>query len=479
MNIKIKKVTLFGSVCVPGSKSHTIRALILAALAEGKSEIENPLVGEDCISCAKAILELGATVNFLIDTEKNTEAVVWTVQGAGKKAHLPSNIIDVGNSGSVLYFLSPIAATFKGWSIFTGDKSIRSRPVKHIADLLRQAGAETHISHPNCDSPPLLIKGPIKACTLRTDGRLSQYISGMMMAASLLDGTTTIELTDPKETPYLTMTKHWLEKMNIPVQIRKDFTQISVTGPRTIHGFKATIPSDWEAVAFPLIAALISDSTLIIEQIDMSHTQGDEAIADILRAVGGDIVCNPKTKTLTVRGGTMSQIKETKKGWVQGRLAIDRTDTETEKVAELHINCSGFPDAICAIAVIACFIEGRTFIEDIGVCRHKETDRIKAMTSELSKLGATIEEGTDSLIIHGHAPLCADGTNNPEFSLHGGIIESFHDHRIAMSFACLGLGLPPNEELIVKDIECCAVSFPNFVEVMNSIGANFQYQSNT
>ena len=119
-------------------------------------------------------------------------------------------------------------------------------------------------------------------------------------------------------------------------------------------------------------------------------------------------------------------------------------------------------------------MKGTTKIEDIGVCRRKETDRIEVMKSELTKLGAKVEEGDDYIIIHGHAPLTNDGKANPEFVLHGGTVESFHDHRVAMALACMGLGLPEGEEIIIKDAECCAVSFPNFFEAMNGIGAEFR-----
>ncbi|MFI3256773.1 MAG: 3-phosphoshikimate 1-carboxyvinyltransferase [Spirochaetales bacterium] len=465
MILKSKKNDLHGAITVPGSKSHTIRALILATLAEGESHIENPLEGEDCVSCAKAVEKIGACVDFTKDNEKT----VWKVRGAGNNFHLPSDIIDVGNSGSVLYFLSPIVATRTGWSVFTGDKSIRTRPVKHLADLLKQAGAEVHITRPDCDAPPMIIQGPIEAKNLCTDGRLSQYISGMMMAATLLTGTTNIELTDTKETPYLKMTKYWLENMHIPVEMSSDFRHISITGPKSIESFNCTVPSDWEAVAFPLIAALISDSVVTVEQIDISETQGDDAIVDILRSVGADAELDKSSKTLTVRGGTKSRIADIEKGWINGRLAI--VDSETEN--EMRINCSGFPDAVCALATIACFIEGKIILEDIGVCRRKETDRIEVMSKELAKLGADITAGEDFLIIRGHSPLLADGNKNPDFKLRGGTIDSFHDHRVAMSFACLGLGLPDGEEVVIKDFECHAVSFPGFVQTMNALGANF------
>ncbi len=460
MKIIAKKSTLAGTTQVPGSKSHTIRALILAAIAHGNSEIENPLTGEDCVSCAKAIEKLGAKADF-------SNPKLWKVKGAGENAHLPDDVVDVGNSGSVLYFLSPIAATFKGWSIFTGDKSIRTRPVSHLASLLEQAGATVHISRPDMDSPPLLIEGPIKASNIKTDGRLSQYISGMMMAATLLDGTTNIELTDPKETPYLKMTKHWLEGAGIPVSISSDYKHISVSGPHTIKGFNVPVPSDWEGVAFPLIAALVSDSSIVIDKVDTSGTQGDDAIVDVLKAVGADIVLDSDKKTLTVRGGNLSTVEKQENGWIKGRLAV------ASENSELRINCSGYPDAICALAAIACFIEGTIIIEDVGVCRKKETDRLTVMTSELKKLGANIEEGDDFLIIRGNSPIKADGSSNENFCLHGGEVESFHDHRVAMSISCLALGLPEGEEVQINDFECHEVSFPGYFNTMNKIGAGF------
>ncbi len=460
MKIKAKRATLSGKTQVPGSKSHTIRALLLAAIAEGNSEIENPLTGEDCVSCAKAIEKIGAKADF-------SNPAVWKVVGAGEGAHLPSDVVDVGNSGSVLYFLCPIAATFEGWSIFTGDKSIRTRPVRHLADLLEQAGAKVHISRPGVDSPPILFEGPIKASTIKTDGRLSQYISGMMMAATRLEGKTTILLSDPKETPYLKMTKHWLEGAGVPVTISSDYKHISLSGPHKIKGFNVPVPSDWEAVAFPLIAALISGSSIVIEKVDTSGTQGDDAIIGVLTSVGSDIQLNLDDKTLTVNGGPFSTIQNEEKGWVKGRLAV------TSENKTLRVNCSGYPDAVCALAAIACFIEGTIILEDISVCRKKETDRLSVMTSELTKLGADIEEGEDFLIIRGHSPINEDGTRNEAFLLHGGEVESFHDHRVAMSLSCLALGLFEGEELIINDFECYEVSFPGFFNTMNTLGANF------
>ena len=448
MKILAKKTSLSGNIVVPGSKSHTIRALILASLAEGVSHISNPLPSADCLSASKAIQEIGASVEF--DNKNN----IWTVTGAGKNAHLPSNVVDVGNSGSVLYFFTPICATFEGWSIFTGDSSIRKRPVLHLLEALKQLGANCYVSRPEENAPPALVQGPIKAGKVVTDGRLSQYISGLMMASTLMDGKLEIELTDPKEVPYLDMTKYWLESLSVQIEMSSDYKKISITGPYQLKAFDKAIPSDWEAVAFPLIAGLITDSKIVIDNVDGSGTQGDDAIVYVLQSVGADIQWNKETSQLIVTGG-------------------NRLSTENLPEKTLRVNLAGFPDAICALAVIACFIEGKTVLEDIGVCRRKETDRIVVMKSELEKLGAKVEEGEDYFVIYGNSPLLANGEKNPNFKLHGGTVESFDDHRVAMSLACFGLGLPEGEQVIVNDAECCSVSFPKFFEVMNKINANF------
>ena len=150
----------------------------------------------------------------------------------------------------------------------------------------------------------MLIKGPINASnTVKTGGELSQYVSGMMMAACRLNGTLKIELSNPKETPYLYMTQKWLESCGVKVRMSEDFKHIEVDGPVKIKAFDKAIPSDWEAVAFPLIAALITDSELVINNVDLSGTQGDEAIVEVLKSLGADIELDKQICSLKVHGG--------------------------------------------------------------------------------------------------------------------------------------------------------------------------------
>ena len=273
------------------------------------------------------------------------------------------------------------------------------------------------------------------------------------MAASRLNGTTHIELTDPKETPFLNMTRLWLEEMGVKLEISEDYKHIKVHGPVQMKAFDKEIPSDWEAVAFPLVAGLISDSEITIENIDYSGSQGDMAIVDVLKKLGANIIEDKEKNTLTAKHSRLS--------------------TENLPGKELHVNLSGYPDAICALAVAGCFTEGTVIIEDIGVCRKKETDRIEVMQKELEKLGAKIETGSDWFKITGNSPINSDGTKNPDWKIHGGTVESYDDHRVAMSLAVLGLGLETNESVTINNAECCAVSFPDFYNTMNKINAGF------
>ena len=443
MKAVAKKSVLSGHITVPGSKSHTIRALILAAMADGTSHISNPLPSNDCLSTAAAVRQVGAEVDF--------GDSIWTVRGAGKNLHLPEDKIDVGNSGSLMYFLCPVLSTLPGECTFTGDESICRRPVNHLIDALCQFGANGRSLNAGPDgapgtTPPFSFCGPIDVNkTLVTEGALSQYISGFMMAASRLNGTLHMELTNPKETPYLTMTKLWLESVGVPVSISPDFKKIAVTGPVPFKAFDRAVPSDWEGVAFPLVAALISGSEITIDNVDGSGSQGDDKIVEVLQSVGADIEWRRDAEQLIVRGGK----KLSSAGLPNGELVVEM---------------SAFPDAICALAVAACFIEGKTVFTDIDICRKKETDRIKAMTSELSKLGAKIVDEGDRLVVYG----------NGGEGLHGGEVESYKDHRIVMSLACLGLGLADGEKVTVNDAEWCSVTFPHFFEVMNKIGAGFE-----
>lgn len=432
MQVSAKRHTLSGSIEVPGSKSHTIRACLFAAMAEGTSFIRNPLEGADCLSALHAVEAFGATVT--------TEPGLWKVTAPEGGLKLPDQVIDVGNSGSALYFLTPIAATLPGWTVITGDASIRTRPIRQILDAIKELGGDGFCTRPGTDAPPIVVKGPISAGHIEHEGVLSQQISGLLMAGARLPGTTVIDLRTPKETPFVKMTIGWLDSIGIEVTYdEKKMDHFEITGPKPYTPFDRRIPSDWEAAAFPMVAAVITGSKISIPAVDMSGSQGDAAIVDILRAMGADIEVDSS----------------------DGTLHVNRRGSGRTPLSGGEFNCAAFPDAVPALSVAACFAEGDVALTDIGVVRLKETDRIRILASELSKLGASVEEGADFLVVHGKG-----GRN-----LRGAVCESFHDHRIAMALSVMGLAM--DDPITVNDAECCSVSFPDFYEKMNAAGAGF------
>ena len=439
MKVTATRKRLSGALTVPGSKSHTVRAGVFAALASGTSIIRNPLPSADCLSCMNVIQAFGAKVKI--------ESGVWTVTAPEGGLRIPDRVVDVGNSGSVLYFMTPVAATLPGWTVMTGDASICTRPIAGLLDALKVLGAEGFTTRPDSVAPPAVVKGPFRAGRVVLEGNLSQYVSGIMMAAPRISGTTVIDLTNPKEKPFLKMTCEWLESVGIKVvwdPAKLDHFEVS--GPQSYARFDRTVPSDWEGVAFPLVAAVITGSPLEIEHVDCTGSQGDEAIVDLLREMGADIVLDRARETLVINGGMTAPSGSSRPVSLRGGT----------------FNCAGFPDAVPSLAVAACFAEGDTVLTDIGVCRLKETDRITLMRTELAKLGASLDEGSDFLVIHGTGGR----------GLHGGEVQSWDDHRIAMALAVAGLAIP-GPGVVVHEAECCAVSFPGFYDVMNAVGSGF------
>ncbi len=436
MNFLVTSSNLKGTITIPSSKSHTIRAFILSAIAEGTSCIINPLLSDDVLSTIQAVKQIGAEVT----EKKQDDSIIFEIQGAGKNLHLPQKIIDVQNSGSLLYFLIPILSTLPGSFTFTGDESIKKRPVNHLASAIKQLGAEVSTVQDYC---PITVRGPVNLDkTLVTEGSLSQYISGFMMAAALTKKKFYINLTNPKETPYLKMTSLWLKECNVKTRLSSDYKKIKISGKGKLSSFVKEIPGDWESAAFPLVAALITQSQITIRNVDFSKTQGDRIILKILKSIGAKIKTDKKNNLLIIK---KSELKTKNK--------------------PLTIDISDIPDAICILLVTACFTKGNTIIKEISICRKKETDRVQAMCSQLIKLGADIKIKDETIYING---------NNCK--LHGGTVSSFKDHRIAMAFTCFALGLKPNDSVIIEDAECYKISFPDFYDKMKNINANIQQQ---
>ncbi|HQE05681.1 MAG TPA: 3-phosphoshikimate 1-carboxyvinyltransferase [Tepidanaerobacteraceae bacterium] len=427
MITRVVKNSVRGEITVPSSKSHTIRAVTIATLAKGKSIINNPLPSEDCKAALKAAEKFGAKCEVYEDK--------WIVEGLGSEIQVPDDVIDVKNSGTTLYFMASVAALLTDYTVFTGDKSIRSRPITPLLNALEQLGATSHKTRAKIDAPPFIVKGPIHSGTVRVIGSPSQYISSLLLVSPMLEGKTRIETENPKETPYIDMTIDWMKSTGIELTYDKDeYKYYEVSGKQEYIPFTRTMPSDWSSVAFPLAAALTPGSNLIINSLDFNDKQGDAKIVEYLQNMGADIKIDRANGRLIINGG--------------------------KELTGITIDCANTPDAVPILSVVGCTAKGITVLDNVAGARLKETDRVSVMEEVLSKMGARIETEHNKITIYGETPL------------KGAVLESYHDHRVAMALSVAGLFA--EGETVIKNSECVNATFPRFFEIMNKLGAGFE-----
>lgn len=420
MRYTVEKSTLGGSVTVTTSKSHTMRAILLASLAEGESRVRRALPSPDTEAMVAACTSLGANI------ARNGDD--YTIHGTGGRLCTPDNVIDVGNSGQVLRFAGALAALLPQHTVLTGDHSVRHiRPMRPLLDALGQLGALA-VSSKGDGKAPVIIRGPVRPGRVRMDGKDSQPVSAMLFLAAHLPGVTAIEVENPGEQPWIDLTLYWLDRLGVPYTAR-DYTSYTVQGRGRYPAFDYTVPGDWSSAAFPIAAALVTNSALTLENMDIADPQGDKAVLGMFERMGARIEVDEKAKTVTVHPH-------------QGLKGI-----------EADMNAA--VDALPVLAAVACFASSPTRLTGAGICRHKECDRIAAMAEELGKMGARLEELEDGLIIH------------PSVLL-GARADSRRDHRIAMSLAVAGLACGG---MVINDVACVAKSFPGFAAAMRGVGA--------
>ena len=427
-------------VIVPSSKSHTIRALIIASLAEGESRLVNPLDSADARSCIEACRRFGAEITTGLQTPASLP--VWTVRGIAGK--FPGNInpVDVGNSGTTLYLAAGTAALSGSLVQFTGDEQIRRRPAKALLDALSDLGAETDLTGKD-GCPPFSIRGPLKGGRTSIECPTSQYLSSLLLCTPLASGTgggvpaSVIDVPLLMEQPYVEMTLRWLDQQGIKYE-NDDFKRFTVPGGQMYSAFESVIPGDFSSAAFPLCAAAVTGSKLSIEGLDITDSQGDKAVIDYLRLMGCriEISATPGSGLITIYGPGHPDCPETG----LRAAAIDLNNT---------------PDALPAMAVTACFAEGETRLYNVPQARLKETDRIAVMRQELSKLGADIQELPDGLVIRRGQ------------KLHGCRLEGHGDHRVVMSLAVAALGA--EGETVISDAEAVDITYPGFFEQLSGL----------
>ncbi len=420
MKFHARPSKLNGEITVPGSKSHTIRALMCGLLAEGESRIDSPLDSSDTRSCYGMVRQFGADVR--------EHGRSWVVRGTGGDLKVPDDIVDVGNSGTTLYFGMGVAALCRGSIVFTGDHQTRNRPADQLIDALNRLGASAFSTRGN-GKPPVVITGKMRGGAASVEAHTSQYLSALLLAAPLASKDVTIEVPLLNEAPYVTMTLKWMERLGINCD-SEGFRKFHVRGRQRYRSFHESIPADFSSATFFLAASAITGSEMVLHGLDYTDSQGDKEVVNILMKMGADVEISDTW--IRIRGGRL-------KGGV--------------------FDLNPIPDSLPALAVTACFAEGETRLINVPQARLKETDRIHVMYEELKKMGASIEELPDGLVIR-------------RSELRGASVRGHGDHRVVMALSVAGLA--SEGETVVDTAESVSVTFPEFSRLIRTAGADIE-----
>ena len=414
---------LRGSIAIPGDKSISHRALILAALASGPSVLARTNFGADVKATAAALTQLGATC--MVD-EDNRQVKVQGVGSTGLRES--EGVLDAGNSGSTMRMMLGVCAGLGGLSVLTGDASLRRRPMLRVAAPLRQMGAVVD-GRDHGNLAPLAIRGgDLTGIEIELPVASAQVKSAVMLAGLSATGTTRV--TEPGASR--DHTERMLKALGVPVVT--EGWSVSVTGGATWDAFSAVIPGDISSAMFLIAAAaMVPGSALTLTDVGLNPTR--RAALDVLVAMGSDVTWMEETSSLGEPIGSVSVSCQPLKG-----VAVD-----PGLVPSLI-------DEVPALAVIATQAEGETRFTGAHELRVKESDRIAALVSGLKTLGADAEELPDGLVVRGPA------------TLHGGEIDSRGDHRIALAFAVAGL--LSIEKVRVVGWSCVDTSFPEFLDLL-------------
>jgi 3-phosphoshikimate 1-carboxyvinyltransferase len=404
------------TVRVPGSKSITNRALVLAALSDPRtgSELRGVLHSEDTEVMANCLRELG----FQIRTD--WKAGVVHVRRGVSVSPIPARSADlfVANSGTSMRFLTALVSLGEGSYRLDGVARMRERPIEDLLSALRQLGVNAYSERGNGCPPVLVEANGLNGGRVRIRGDVSsQFLSGLLMAAPLARAEIAIEVDGPLvSAPYVVMTVEMMEQFGAKIEtdLRSHFRPYRIPSyePQTYD-----VEPDASAASYFLGAAAITEGSVTIPGLDAIALQGDINFVGPLESMGCKFDFG--ASGITVRGGPLHGID------------VDMNDIS---------------DTVMTLAAVACFAEGPTTIRNVAHIRHKETDRLAALATELRRIGAEVTEFADGLTI----------TPRP---LHGAEIETYNDHRMAMSMALIGLRVPG---IVIKNPGCVAKTYPHF-----------------
>ncbi len=418
--MKINRVkSLNGEITIPGDKSISHRSIMFGSIADGITEVHGFLNGADCISSMNCFRQMGIDIDY--------DGSVVTVHGKGLHGlSKPEGTLDVGNSGTTTRLISGILAAQPFASRLIGDASICKRPMKRIMTPLSMMGADITSELGN-DCAPLLINGKeLHGIHYNSPVASAQVKSCVLLAGLYADGETSVT------EPYVSRNHTELMLESFGGNIKAEGTTATVKPVDNLVGQKIIVPGDISSAAYFLVAGLITpNSCITIKNVGINPTR--DGILEVIKAMGGDMEysnvvsgCGEPTADITVKTSSL-------KGCVIEGSIIPK-----------------LIDEIPAIAVLACFADGETIIRDAQELKVKESNRIDVMANALSAMGADITATDDGMIIRGGKPL------------HGAVIDSHLDHRIAMSFAIAGLNADGDTE--ITGAECVNISYPGFYD---------------
>jgi len=406
-------------VSVPGSKSYTQRALISASLAGGRSVLRNALVSEDTDYLIGALRLLGA------DIAKQGHDLV--VEGTGGKLVTPTSALYFGNNGTGLRFLVSTASLGHGTFVLDGNPRMRQRPIQPLVDALNQMDVQALCVEGN-GCPPVQVEArglPGGRIQLNT-ALSSQYVSSLLLASPYAEKDVEMGISSRIPSwPYVELTLDVMAQFGVEVE---DFEEkmFRVKTPQAYQAREYVIEGDISSATYFMAAAAIIGRTVRISNINGNSLQGDLRFLKILETMGCGVSASEDGVEVT---GPLSNHEA---------LSFDLNDV---------------PDMVPALAVVSAFRKGKTTLKNILHLRVKESDRVAALTRELGKIGAQVEQREDGMVIQGIAA-------------HGAEIECYNDHRIAMSFAIAGLAI---EGISIKDPDCVKKSFPDFWDKLDSL----------
>lgn len=425
MDKVIRPASVRGTVCVPGDKSVSHRALMLGALAAGTSHARNVADSADCRATRRVVEALGARV---CDVAPGTVAI----EGPGLHGLTePADVLDAANSGTTTRLMAGILASRPFYAVITGDASLRSRPMRRVVDPLTLMGA-TILGRDGGSLLPLTIQGgPLRAIDYELPVASAQVKSAVLLAGLGADGTTRVR----EPSPSRDHTERMLEYLGATVRYVDGAVEIE--GGATLRPFRLDVPGDVSSAAFFLAAGLLApDSAVILPGVGVNPTR--TGVVDVLQAMGGDLTVAPCERDSPEPVASLGAATSRLRGTEIGGALVPR-----------------LLDELPLLALVATQARGRTVVRDAAELRVKESDRIATTAAELRRLGADVAEVPDGLVVNGPT------------RLRGARCQSHGDHRIAMMLAVAGL--IATGETIIEGAECVEVSYPGFFDALASV----------